>query len=207
MSHETWPFPEPGIIESVIATRQPDGEWNLAAIGIRPAESGGTAKTWGETRTRSNLIRNGTGYVQIVKDPVLFTHAALERWTRSDPILDSASAWAKIRVTQIDSGTVDETEWVEWSLTPETSEIRERVVPSPSRGFAAVIEMTIAASRLGCPGFHDEELRGRLRYFADVARSCGGPDEQAAVEQIFENIGTVSGCDSEEWPNRTEDPT
>ena len=205
MTQETeWPFRYDGIVESVASTRQPDTTWNIAALGVYPGKNEICATTWDRTRTRRNLEASGKCFIQVTSDPVVFARAALETWTRSKPVLPEAAAWVEAEANRIDSGFDGETEWVEWSLTPEFATINERQVPIPTRGRAAVIEMTVAASRLGNDAFEDEPLRDRLDYFAGVAEKCGGEAERRAVERIMdilttnESIERKPGCEGGE---------
>lgn len=189
-AQDGWPISWDGIIESVTTTQQPDGAWTVAALGIHPGESTRTARTWGMTRTRRNLERTGEATVQLVTDPVVFTRAALERWSCEEPILSEAAAWIAVEAHRIEEGVEDGTQWVDWGLRPVESDIRKRSVPLPNRAQAAVIEMTIAASRLTVDGYDPEELDDRLRYAADVARRCGGSRERAAVRRIESHLDT-----------------
>lgn len=189
MSEEpAWPFSTDGIIETIITTEQPDGTWNVAALGIRPDKTAHTAVTWGNTRTRRNLERTKHGYVQSLTDSMDFARAALDRWTVSDPILENAAAWVSVQADMIDTGASAGTDWAEWTLKPQHCEIRERHVPVPSRGFPAVIEMTIAASRLGVSTYDQTHLVERLRYFADVATTCGGETDRTAAKWILTTV-------------------
>lgn len=186
-----WPIPLDGIIECVTTTRGPDGRWNAAALGIhtgpdhRPNRHV-TARTWGHTRTRRNFDHNGRGYVQFVSDPVLFAEAALGIHETDDPLLDEATAWTAVDVRRVDDGETNGTSWVEWALHPIESEVRRRAVPRINRGTGAVIEATVAASRLGEPAFDDEVLTDRLEYFASVVERCGGSRELEALARTVE---------------------
>ncbi|MFB6165569.1 MAG: DUF447 domain-containing protein, partial [Haloarculaceae archaeon] len=145
-----------------------------------------TARTWGRTRTRRNFAERGTGYVQFTRDPVDFVEAALAVREEPEPVLDSADAWARVSVKRLDEGRDGDTEWVEWALRPtENVVVRERV-PTTNRGHAAVIEATVAASRLDVPAYDRAELDSRLEYFADVAATCGGERERAAMARLRE---------------------
>ena len=73
---EDWPVDLDGVTESVVATRGPEGAWNFAALGLHAGDPV-TARTWGRTRTRRNFEREGSGIVQFVHDPVVFTECAL----------------------------------------------------------------------------------------------------------------------------------
>ncbi|EFW91674.1 hypothetical protein ZOD2009_12507 [Haladaptatus paucihalophilus DX253] len=189
MSDADWPVELRGVTESVVTTLGPNGLWNAAALGLHAGASAPvTARTWGNTRTRRNFHRQGGGVVQFTRDPVDFAEAALSIREDEEPVLDSADAWVEVEAEQIGAGETDGTRWEEWELTPVESRVRERRVPLTDRGFAAVVEATVAASRLGVDGFDDADLRSRLDYFEEVARTCGGERERAAFDRIREFV-------------------
>ena len=200
-----WPVALSGVTETVVATLGPNGLWNMAALGLfapagdddgsgagdgRDADGDAgpvTARTWGNTRTRRNFHRRGEGYVQFVDDPVDFAEAALTIVEREEPILESATAWARVAVERIDAGADAGTDWEEWALRPVESAVERETVPTIDRGFGAVVEATVAASRLDAPGYDEGELRDRLEYCASVVDRAGGPREREALERIREN--------------------
>ncbi|WP_440764984.1 DUF447 domain-containing protein [Natronorubrum sp. DTA7] len=182
-----WPVTLSGVTESVVATLGPNGLWNQAALGLFAADAGDgpiTARTWGNTRTRRNFHRQGEGYVQFVDDPVVFADAALSIVEHEEPVLESAHAWARVSAERIDSGTDDGTDWEEWALRPLESAVETETVPTIDRGFAAVVEATVAASRLDVAGYDEDELRERLAYFAAVVDRAGSPREREALERV-----------------------
>jgi len=178
-----WPVELRGVTETVVTTLGPNGRWNAAALGVH---EGGpvTARTWGDTRTRRNFHREGAGYVQFTRDPVLFVEAALSIHEVDEPVLDRADAWVEVEVVHLDSGEEHGTQWEDWALNPVETRIRRRRVPTIDRGFAAVVEATVAASRLGVDGYDEVALRRRLDYFADVADRCGGEREREAMARV-----------------------
>ncbi|APW98946.1 hypothetical protein CHINAEXTREME_14695 [Halobiforma lacisalsi AJ5] len=178
-----WPISLSGVTETVVTTLGPNGKWNAAALGLFDGDPA-TATTWGSTRTRGNFHRQGEGYVQFVDDPVVFADAALSIDEYDDPVLEAACAWTRVDATPIETGTDAGTEWERWELEPVESAVLERTVPTIDRGFGAVIEATVAASRLGIDGYDDDELRNRLEYFADVVDRAGGPRERTALERV-----------------------
>lgn len=180
---ESWPVELRGITESIVTTRAPGGAYNVAALGLSAGDPV-TATTWGQTRTRRNFEREGEGYVQFTRDPVDFVEAALRVREETEPILPSVDAWAHVTVEQEKAGTEDGTEWVEWILEPIESKVERETVPTTNRGYAAVIEATVAASRLGVPAYDDDRLAARLSYFADVIERCGGEREQVAWDRL-----------------------
>ena len=181
-----WPVALSGVTESVVTTLGPNRLWNAAPLGIHAGESV-TARTWGNTRTRRNFHRQGEGYVQFVDDPVVFADAALSIVEFEEPILESACAWTRVTVEQVDAGSEGDTDWEEWELRPLESGIERETVPTIDRGFGAVIEATVAASRLGVADYDDAALRDRLAYFESVVDRAGGPREREALERVREH--------------------
>ncbi|MFD1562479.1 DUF447 domain-containing protein [Haloarchaeobius amylolyticus] len=178
-----WPVSLAGVTESVVTTLGPNELWNAAPLGLHAGEPV-TARTWGNTRTRRNFHRQSEGYVQFIDDPVVFADAALSIVEREEPILESACAWARVAVECVDAGNEGDTEWEEWELRPLESGVERETVPTIDRGFGAVVEATVAASRLGVPAYDDAELRDRLTYFESVVDRAGGPREREALERV-----------------------
>lgn len=182
-----WPTTLRGVTETIVTTEGPDGAWNLAALGLHaPASEDApvTARTWGSTRTRHNFEARGEGVVHFWVDPVDFVEAALDVRTEPAPVLDRADAWVRVRVSREKSGTDEGTEWVDWSVVPVESVRRSASVRTVNRGFNAVVEATVLASRLAVPGYETGTARERLASLLDVARRCGGQRERAAADRI-----------------------
>ncbi len=182
-----WPVALPGLTESVVTTPTTDDRWALAALGLHPGEPV-TARTWGATRTRANFEREGRGFVQFVRDPVVFVEAALGAPTVDEPILDVAAAWAEVTVERVESGTSTGTAWVDWELSPVDADRRHETVPTIRRGFNAVIEATVDASRLGHPAYDDEAVRERLVRHRTVVERCGSPSDREALARLDELV-------------------
>ena len=183
-----WPVALDGIIESIVTTQGPDGAWNCAALGLRiPTEHTPTqpvrARTWGKTRTRKNFERNGYGYIQFLSDPLVFVEAALNIYESPDPILDESWAWVEVDVTRHASANA-ERPYCSWQLSPRESNIENQTVPVINRGFNAIIEMTVLASRLDVPTYDNDEIYQELNKLADIVRTCGGSREQRALSRI-----------------------
>ncbi|PSQ48189.1 DUF447 domain-containing protein [Halobacteriales archaeon SW_6_65_15] len=190
-----WPVELRGVTESVVTTLGPNDRWNVAALGLHPPEGESetgdpvTARTWGNTRTRRNFHRQGRGYVQFVRDPLDFVDATLSIFEIEDPVLDSADAWVEVTVEQVDSGESDGTRWEEWELRPCDSGIEYETVPTINRGFNAVVEATVAASRLDVDAYDQTELRDRLAYFEEVGRKCGNDRVRRALDRLHDYLG------------------
>lgn len=185
-----WPADIGGVTESVVTTLGPNDRWNLAALGLFEGDPV-TARTWGRTRTWRNFRERGSGYVQFTRDPVDFVDAACSIQELDDPVLGSSDAWVRVDAEAIDDGTEGDTRWVEWRLDPRESTVECRVVPTTNRGYYAVVEATVAASRLDVPEYDTAELRDRLAYFADVVERCGGERERMALERLRDHVDAI----------------
>lgn len=183
-----WPVTVRGVTESVVATLGPNDRWNLAALGLFEGEPV-TARTWGRTRTWRNFRERGGGYVQFTTDPVDFVDAACSTREADDPILDTADAWARVTVEQIDDGESKGTEWVDWALRPVEMDVVRRVVPTTNRGYYAVVEATVAVSRLDVQEYDANELRDRIEYLEGVVEQCGGERERVAFDRLLDQAG------------------
>ncbi|WP_338729293.1 DUF447 domain-containing protein [Haladaptatus sp. DJG-WS-42] len=183
----TWPVELRGVTESLVTTHGPNGKWNVAALGLH-AGSPVTARTYGRTRTWRNFHEEGEGYVQFPTDPVDFVDGALSVYEVGDPVLDSAAAWARVEVEQVDSIEQGDITVETWALTPLESKVEAESVPTINRGFNAVIEATVAASRLDVPEYDTKTLTARLEYLADVVATCGGPREHEALNRLQSHV-------------------
>jgi len=181
-----WPGDLSGVTETVVTTRGPNDLWNVAALGLHAPEDGdpATATTWGNTRTRRNFHREGGGYVQFVADPVDFAEAALSIREAADPVLDSADAWARVEAERVGADEDAGTRREHWELRPVESGVARTAPRTIDRGFAAVVEMTVAASRLGVDAYDAATLRERVRYFEGVAETCGGERVREAAQRV-----------------------
>jgi len=189
-AESAWPVGLAGVTESIVTTLGPNDLWNVAALGLHEPEADGpvTATTWGRTRTWRNFSERGEGYVQFTRDPVDFAEAALSIREESEPVLASADAWVRVSVERLADGEDGDTQWVEWALHPEESRTERRAVPTTDRGHAAVVEATVAASRLEVPAYDRESLLSRLAYFESVVETAGSERERAAFDRVRELV-------------------
>lgn len=208
-----WPVEIRGVTESIVTTLGPNERWNVAALGLHEAvesddreavKQGANgpvdpavsvrATTFGNTRTRRNFHRQGGGYVQFTSDPVCYVEAALSIREEADPILDSADAWVRVEADHVDtdatndSGDTGETTLEHWQLRSIESRVVRECVPTTNRGYNAVVEATVAASRLDVDAYDTDILRDRLSYFEEVCRTCGGEREHEAFDRLNELV-------------------
>ncbi|MBP2250971.1 hypothetical protein J2754_001292 [Halarchaeum solikamskense] len=182
-----WPVSLRGVTESVVATEGPNDRWNVAALGLHAGDVV-TAETWGRTRTRRNFERTGVGNVCFTRDPRFFVEAAIAVCETDEPTFPEADARVRVDVTRREAAERDGTPWASWALEPTAVTVSEERVPLTNRGFAAVIEATVAASRLGVDAYDDAVLRRRLEHATAVARRCGGPAERDAIDRVHDLV-------------------
>jgi len=127
--------------------------------------------------------------VQFVDDPVVFVDAALGIVERDEPVHPAAAAHVRVDAERLDAGDRGGTEWVDWRLRPREAVVRRRSVPVIRRGFAAVVEATVHASRLDVSSYDDAELLSRLAFLDEVVETAGGERESAAFERIDDHTG------------------
>jgi len=182
-----WPLELTGVTESVVTTLGPNDLWNVAALGVHAPTDGdggddtdGTgypatwARTWGRTRTWRNFRERGAGVIQFTPDPLAFAEAALTIWEEPDPVIDAADAWVRVDVERVAEGERGGTQWVDWLLHPRETELRRERVGALDRASLAVVEATVAASRLDVPTYDTDELLERLRFYDEVVLRRGG---------------------------------
>ncbi len=188
-----WPVDLRGVTESVVATLGPNELWNMAALGLHAPDEPGEpveATTWGNTRTKRNFHRQGGGVVQFTPDPREFVDSAMSIREESEPVLPNADGWVEIDAESVDRGEDGGTEWERWELQPVDSGTVEESRPfTINRGFYAVVDATVAASRLDVAAFDTETLVDRLEYFDETVEKCGGPREREAFERLSEYSG------------------
>lgn len=197
---DDWPVRLSGVTETVVATRGPNDLWNLAALGVHapegsdsteepsdtepPASGPATARTWGRTRTWRNFRERGGGVIQFVTDPRTFVDAAVSIREEPEPVVDSADAWVRVEVERLADGESGGTQWVEWALQPTESAVERTGVRTTNRAYGAVIDATVAASRLDVDAYDTATLVDRLRYFERVVDRCGGSREREAFDRL-----------------------
>ena len=183
---EGWPVTWRGVVETLVSTLGPNERWNVAPLGLRWGNPV-MATTWGRTRTRRNLERTGSGVIQFPSDPVVFVDAALSIVERDEPVLEDATAWVRVDADAVATGTDHDTEWTRWELTPIETQVVEPTVPTLSRATGAVVEASVAASRLDVAGYDDRRGYDIIAWAGTVVDRAGGPRERLAYERLVEH--------------------
>lgn len=182
------------ITETVSVTEGGDG-FNVAPMGVvrRGGDDGDDcgdggcevfARLWRGSDTLENVRETGRVVVNFTRDPVVYVESALDDADGRvvDGRLEGADAW--IRCSAEREGTERDGEVERWRLNAVETEVETRRVYAVNRGFNAVVEAAVDATRLG----FRPELRERVERNAEVALKCGGPREERAVEVLKQHV-------------------
>jgi uncharacterized protein len=184
-----------GISETIVSTglERP----NAAPIGI--IIKGGKpfvrlfkgSHTWANVRKEKCLVTN------VVYNPLLFVRSTFFDLEPSEfdyvpvsgfnfPILKEAAAWVIFEC--IDIKNTDQVLIAD--LVPIKAGLREanrKDLPVPNRGFNAVLEATVHATRYQLS--RDEKYLELIRHYETLASKCGGKNEKKAMKLLYEVLG------------------
>lgn len=180
-----------GINETIITTISQNGRFNAAPIGIIRRDGKLMARIYNESHTGANIKDTGLLAANMVYDPVLFVQSALAELGDKMfetinidkygviPILNKSSAWIIFRA-DFEKGS----KTIQAELYPIKGEIRRSGITNINRGFYAVIEATIAATRYIV--FRDEKYIRKIKTYKPLIDKCGGTREKQAYELLIQ---------------------
>lgn len=190
-----------GINEVIAVTFDGSGRANAAPIGIINRSGRSRLVLFRGTHTLENVLGNGIFCANIVHDPVIYVKTAFEDIGSEEFAEDFAensadadgcglrfyrmkSAESYVLFKAVKTGESAE------SCIFELDFVSEKVI-APSvhpfnRGFAAVIDATVHATRYVIS--HSAELKELIDYDISIARKCGGERETEAVRMLLEYI-------------------
>ena len=141
------------------------------------------------SNTLTNILANPEAAANIVDDPALLVKSALsdvepERFKFIDgfPVLKQALGWVIFDCACRKGENISVVE-----LFPFRGKINRRVIKPVNRGFNAVIEAAIHASRY--VGLKEEEYLRQIEYCNTIVQKCGGAREKEAMRLMYELIG------------------
>lgn len=178
-----------GINEVIATTRQ-----NAAPMGVIRRGGRMSMVLFRGSRTASNVEREGWLVANVANDPVLYVETAFadlaaERFVAIEAggimmeRLDTAEAYVAFAAT-IERATEDR---LLVGLEPLAEEVLRPNVRPVNRGFNAVIEATVHATRY--VRTHDRDLKGLIDHHATLIQRCGGPREWEALGILLGHIG------------------
>ncbi len=139
--------------------------------------------------TLKNILENPGAAANIVDDPVLFVKSALSdvgvenfEAINGFPVLKNSLGWVIFDCTCNKGGNISVVE-----MTPVKGKIHRKVIKPVNRGFNAVIEASIHATRY--VGKKGQEYLRQIEYCNNIVKKCGGAREKEAMRLLYELIG------------------
>lgn len=181
-----------GISETIVSTGLDTP--NAAPIGIIRKNQKTFVRIFKGSHTGENLIREEVLVANVVYDPLLLVRSTFSDIESSEfdfvdidgkrfPVLKSAISWVAFRCINLK----DTEQTVVSDLIPLGAgfcEANRRAIPAPNRGFNAVLEATVHATRYQLTG--DEKYLELIRHYESLASKCGGENEKKAMKLIYE---------------------
>jgi hypothetical protein len=177
-----------GISEIILTTISPDEVPNAAPMGLHRKGGRLFARIY-SSKTLDNILSKPIAAANIVDDPVLFVQSALsdiesERFEFIDgfPLLKDALGWIVFDCACKKGGNISVVE-----LSPVKGKITARKLQPINRGFNAVIEAAILATRYVV--LKEQKYLDCIEYYNSIVKKCGGERETNAMRLLYELIG------------------
>ncbi len=183
-----------GISETIVTTG--NSKPNAAPIGIIWKDEKPFVRVYKGSATYSNIEKDKVLIANITYDPLLFVRSTfgnldndefiMESFEgRKHPALKEALGWVFFRCEKIQHGSEALVAWLE----PIAGKINNSPLKAPNRGFTAILEATVHATRY--------ELAGEDKYLKLVfenlklAEKCGSQAEIEAAELLRKIISST----------------
>lgn len=184
-----------GISETIISTGLESP--NAAPIGIIVKNGRTFVRLFKGTHTWENVSKEKHLAANIVYDPLLFVRSTFFDLEPSEfdhvsvhgisiPILKTALAWVVFECTDLN----DTDHALVADLIPVKAGFNEanwKCLPVPNRGFNAVLEATVHATRYQLTG--EKKYLELIRHYESLASKCGGENEKKAMKLLYEVLG------------------
>jgi len=176
-----------GISEVILSTISPEGVPNAAPIGLHLKDGKFSARIY-NSKTLDNILGNQTAAANIVDDPFLFVQSALSdieqgkfEFIEGFPVLKDAMGWIVFDCRCRKGENISVVE-----LTPVRSKIQRRKIMPVNRGFNAVIEATVHATRFVV--LKEQQYLDHINYYNTIVQKCGSTGDKDAMKLIFDLI-------------------
>lgn len=179
-----------GINEVVLSTVR-EGVPNAAPMGVHIREGKCSLRVYGGSQTHTNLMCTPYCVAHVSHDPLLFVRSALSQlnedefgWHRVGgvelPVLLGCEAHVAFRCAPL---TATETV-CRFELLPLEGEVLSPVPRAHNRGFAALIEACVLATRYVL--FEDPKMLDDIVRMRALAVKCGDANVKEAFELLLE---------------------
>jgi len=184
-----------GISETIVSTGLEFP--NAAPIGIIVKGGRPFVRLFKDSQTWANVLKEKYLAANIIYDPLLFVRSTFFNLEPSEfdyisvrglnfPILKEAVAWIIfecVNIKNTDQALVADLIPIEAGLNEENR--KELLVPN--RGFNAVLEATVHATRYQLSG--DKKYLELIRHYEALSSKCGGEREKEAMKLLYEVLG------------------
>ncbi|MGB9939653.1 DUF447 domain-containing protein [Methanosarcina sp.] len=184
-----------GISETIVSTGLESP--NAAPIGIIVKGGRTFVRLFKGTHTWENVFKEKHLAANIVYDSLLFVRSTFFDLEPSEfdyvparglnfPVLKEAAAWVIfecVNLKDTDQALVADLIPVEAGF----NEANRKNLPVPNRGFNAVLEAAVHATRYQLT--EDEKYIELIRSYESLASRCGGENEKKAMKLIYEVLG------------------
>lgn len=184
-----------GISETIVCTGFETP--NAAPIGIIRKSGKTLVRLFDGSQTKENVSKEGYLTANVVLDPLLlvrstFSDLAPEEFGYVEiedhrfPVLKAAAAWVAFECTNVkNKGSVLVAELLPFGAG--FCDENRTVIPAPNRGFNAVLEATVHATRYQLTG--EVKYADWIRHYEVLVRKCGGQKEKQAMKLLYEVLG------------------
>ncbi len=177
-----------GISEVIFTTLSTEGVPNAAPMGLHRKDGRLFARIY-NSRTLGNILSKPVLAVNIVDDPVLFVQSSLSdiepeafEFVEGFPVLKYSPGWILFdcRCKKGDKLALVE-------LSPIKGKINYKKIQPVNRGFNAIIEAAIYATRYVIA--REQKYLVHIEHYNTIVKKCGGVLEKEAMELLYELIG------------------
>lgn len=176
-----------GISEVIITTISPEGVPNAAPIGLHRKGGRLFARIY-NSKTLENIMSKPTAVANITDDPLLFVQSALsdiepEKFEFVDafPVLAGANGWILFDCQCKKSDRISIVE-----MSPVNGKTNKLKIKPVNRGFNAVIEATVHATRYVL--LHEKKILDQINYYNTIVKKCGSSRDNDAMRLLYELI-------------------
>lgn len=172
----------------IFTTLSPEGVPNAAPMGLHRKGEKLFARIY-NSKTLDNILGKPELAANIVDDPVLFVQSSLSdleaerfEFVGGFPVLKDALGWILFECRCRKGEKISVVE-----LSPIKGKIITRKIKPLNRGFNAVIEASIHATRY--VSLKEQKYLDRIEYYNTIVKKCGGVRDKEAMKLLYELIG------------------
>ncbi|MBN1134267.1 MAG: DUF447 family protein [Methanosarcinaceae archaeon] len=182
-----------GISETIVTTTKVSLP-NAAPIGIIRKDNKVLVRLFKGSQTYENVYEGNFLVANVVNNPLIFVRSTfsdldtsyfdvISLEDREFPVLNDALSWVAFEC----SSTKITSEALVAELNPIFACLNRCVVSAPNRGFNAVLEATVHATRYRLTG--DDEYLKLIQMYARLAVKCGNERDKLAMEMLYDFLG------------------